>query len=499
MRAQAGGCLVGIDIGTGSCKVAAYDLSGRVVAEASQQYPMARPHAGWAEQDAMDYWTAAVACLRGVQAGVAARGGRVLGIGTCGQTPTIVLVGADGSPVRPAITWQDTRALDESAELRSRLSADDVLRTLGMAVPLEPTYPPAQLLWLSRHDPDAVRAAAVILQPKDFVNLKLTGEAASDPWDSKGVVNAKTGLPDPAYLALLGIPSALAPRCLGAAEVLGGVTPEVSTLVDVPEGVPVTTGWSDALCSVLGSGSLRDPAAAFDVSGTSEIVGVLATSRPPARSRLLVAPFLEPGWELVYGPTQTSGDAVRWFGDLTIGGAGRGVSASRVERLAGRAAGGSRAVFVPYLLGERAPIWNTLARGAFLGLSRADGTAELARAVLEGVAFSVRHVLDTAVEITGKAVSQVYLSGGGSSGGLAVQVRADVLGVPVTVPTRREAATLGAAVLAGLAVGAFASPAQAVAAMVGIERVVLPRPGEALALQEKYEAYRTYADSMTPH
>lgn len=485
--------LVGVDVGTGSAKAAAYDLSGQVIAEFTSGYGLSRPLAGWVEQDAGDYWRAVCASLRGVSTLVRAAGSRIVAVGTCGQTPTLVLVDRAGDPVRPAITWQDTRATLEAAELRSRVSDEDLHRMLGMALPMEATYPPARLLWLSRREPEVVKRTAHVLQPKDFVNLRLTGEAASDAWDSKGIVHATTGGTDQEFFDLVEVPAEIAPKCLGPGEVLGVVSHAAAESTGVPTGVPVTTGWSDALCSVLGSGSIAHPSTAFDISGTSEIVGVHVASETVDAQPLLRAPFLPAGTSLVYGPTQTSGDALIWFGDTVLGLGGKPGIPDEVEMLAHRARPGSSVVFAPYLAGERAPLWNSSARAAFLGVSRNDGVAEMARSVLEGIAFSVRHVLEYAESAAGARAVQLRISGGGARSELAMQMRADALGIPVVVPRRLETATLGAAILAGAATGHFPAVEDAVCSMVHVGKTVAPSAAPGDGIEERYATYRRYA------
>ncbi len=474
--------VVGIDLGTTSCKASAFSLDGTLLGHGSASCAVNRPFPGWVEQDPLQYWESAVSAVR--QALVDIDPTSVLALACCGHTPSLVLVNRAGFPTRPAIIWQDSRAAREAEWLNGEIADAQWRDWLGMDLPRNASYPPARLLWLRAHEPEVLASSYQALQPKDYLNYRLTGKMASDYWSSKGLIHLATGQPVVAYREALRLNPDLAPLCFHPHQLLGALTPEAAQQLGLPSGVPVAVGWSDAMCGMLGTGALAESGLAFDISGTSEIVGLTARQEPLKHEGVLVAPILDTDLRVIYGPTQTSGGAVAWFRenfgyqhiderDLDV------VAAAQSEGL----------LFLPYLEGERAPIWQPSARGVFFGISLAHTRAHFLRAVLEGVAFSIRHVLEMAELATGSAPVTVHLAGGGTTSTLWKQIRADVLGKPIQATTVRDAGTLGAAMLAAMATQAFGDIATASSAMVRVCPAIEPDS----ALRGGYDQlYRTY-------
>jgi sugar (pentulose or hexulose) kinase len=250
----------------------------------------------------------------------------------------------------------------------------------------------------------------------------------------------------------------------------------------LPAGAPVAIGWTDGACAMLGTGCFAVPEgpAAFDTAGTSEVVG-LTVAALPDDPRLLVAPGPDPGWVLVMGPTQAGGGSVAWAAGLL------GLPTAEMAALASAAPpGAGGVVFLPYLEGERAPLWDPAARGVFFGLGLGHGRAELARAVFEGVGHSIRHVLATIEAATGARPGELRVCGGGAREPFWNQLKADLTGRTVRATAQPETSALGAAMLAGVAGGVFATMDEA-AGMVRLGSAYRPRPEPA------YEAgHRTY-------
>ncbi|NPV53042.1 MAG: hypothetical protein HPY71_05915 [Firmicutes bacterium] len=489
-------CLLGIDVGTSSCKVTLYGIHGNLIAQASGDYPVSRPSPLEAEQDPADWWEAARRAIAGVLNSPGVDRAAIKGIGLSGQTPTQVLVDRQGNPVRPAIIWQDARAAGEARWLREEVGRERLQWFLGMDLPIEPTWTPARLLWLSRNEPGSLERTYKILQPKDYIGFKLTGEFFSDSWSSKGLVHLITGRPVHEYLELVGVDAGHAPRCFRPFEVAGYTTPGAAEETSLPPGIPVVSGWSDALCGMLALKAFSGPARGFNLSGTSEIAGV--SSRDTVSDPLGLVPVpreLTGEVAITYGPTQCGSDSLKWF----IEAFGPPVTATTFDTFdelvrEGTASSnwGSRGpiIFLPYLRGERAPIWDPLAKGVFLGVTREHGRADFIRAVLEGVAFSVRHVLTTAEESSGVTATSVALAGGGARNGEWSQVRADVLGRPVEVLEVVESGTLGAAILASVGAGIYESVRQATEGMVKIASVYEPSTGGRGEYDELFEVYK---------
>jgi xylulokinase len=326
-----------------------------------------------------------------------------------------------------------------------------------------------------------------LLQPKDYLNYLLTGKAASDYWGSKGLVHLSTGEPIEAYRSLLGIDPALAPSCRHPHHLLGVLSSESARALGLNEGVPVATGWTDALCGMLGTGALAQSGSAFDIAGTSEIVGLTSSNEPVNHAGVLVAPILDTDLRVVYGPTQTSGGAVDWFVSTFLSKQEARESVAIDDLPAPTSAD---LLFLPYLEGERAPIWDPKARGLFFNVSLEHTKTDFLRAVLEGVAFSIRHVLETAEQATGLTAGILHLSGGGATSAVWNRIKSDVLGRTVQPTFVRDAGTLGAAMLAALAVHAFSDLKEATAAMVRQRPPVLPNKEMLSRYDQLYRTYR---------
>lgn len=365
---------------------------------------------------------------------------RVAAIGLCGLTPTVLCVDDEGSPLRPVMTWLDTRAGEEALWLASRLGPADAL--LGMALPWSPTYPPAQLAWLAKHEPRTLASTRFVLQVKDYLGWCLCRDFSSDAWSSKGLCNVVTGRPAEQVLAACGWSAHVVPQIRSGWSSRGPLTGEAARRFGLPVGVPVAVGWSDALAGVLALGAFHEPRSVITL-GTSNIVAVSLAQGPlPRDPKVFSVPTEVTPLPLVYGPTQNGGSALEWAARL-LGCSVEAVLDQSME------AGEEVPLFVPYLGGERAPVWNPSVRAALVGVSDRSGPAELCRAVLRGVVGSVRHLLDEIEELLGQPLPDVLLGGFGSDHPAWQLAFAERLGRPfATVAgdvSAQGAAMLGAA------------------------------------------------------
>lgn len=426
------GTWLGLDFGTSSAKGVLLDSGGTVVARHAVAYRSKYGQHGEAEQDPAAYLAAARDLI-------AACGGResIRGVGLSGQTPTLVLTDAGGDPVRPAMTWQDHRASAEAAELERLLGPAEPL--VGTSLPWTAAYFPAKLLWLSRHERSSVARTRWLLQPKDFVGLHLTGSPCSDPWSSKGLCHVGTGQPADAVLENTGWSRDAVPPLAPAWHARGTVTPAAADAFGLRAGTPVAVGWSDALAAMLAAGAFTEPTG-FVLTGTSSIVGLSVDHAPAEVTGLMTIPETCAPLAVCYGPTESSGASVLWLARLL------GRDLGEVLELAASARGEVPA-FVPYLAGERAPVWRTDVRGSFGGLSVDDGPEALALGVVMGVCLSEADVLDLAEEQTGRRASHVRIAGRGASGPPWRNARRAALGRPVRVLEEPDASAVGAAML----------------------------------------------------
>ncbi|HEU5316922.1 MAG TPA: FGGY family carbohydrate kinase [Chloroflexota bacterium] len=477
---------VGVDVGTSGVKVGVVDVRGEILALTAAPCPVERPRPGFVEQDPDDYWTVVVRCVREALAAPGVDARRVTALSSCGHAPTLVLLDSEGRPVRPAILWQDTRAAKEAEALANEPGAERLAEWLGVRWPVDASLPAARFLWLRRHEPAALARVTKVLLPKDYVHLRLTGEASTDAWSGKGLVNQQTLQPIEPLFALAGLRSDVAPRALAASAAVGRVHAEGAAATGLPEGIPVVAGWTDAMAAMLGTGALGEAGLACDVSGTSEVIGLTAAARPADTGPLMAADILASGRWMVYGPTQASGGSLGWI-LRTLGLEGDAVGA--LERAAMAPAGADGLVFLPYLQGERAPLWDPRARGGLVGLTTAHGAEHLVRAVLEGVACSVWHVLSSAEGAVGETTREVRVAGGGARMAVWNRIKASIAGRRFRPCATAENGVLGAAMLAVLGSGVYADAAEAGRAMVRLEEPVEPDVEVAGVYQRLFERY----------
>jgi len=489
------GLFLGVDVGTSATRVSLVRPDGTPVTTstvttstvpasavtASAGYRTVRGGDGQVEQDPAAWSRAlATALRRASQSGADLRA--VTAVGLCGQTPTLVPVDAAGRPVRTALTWQDTRATAEAAELAGRFGDPEPL--IGTALPWSAANLPAKLAWLARHEPDTVRRTRWLLQPKDFVAMQLSGAAASDPWSSKGICRVGDGAPAAEVLAACGWPERACPPIAAAWSARGTVTAAAARRFGLPAGIPVSVGWSDALVQTLAAGCY-ERRSGFVFSGTSAIVGAPAEGAPVegAGAGLFGVPASCAPAPLLYGPTQSSGASVAWVARLL------GCRSADVPALAAQASRGETSrsaasrgpaswgrgglpAFVPYLSGERAPLWNSEVRGLLLGLAAEHGPAEIAWAVMAGTLLSARHVLDVVEAATGTAVTEVEFAGRGAGDANWQAVALETLGARVRFHSDPDLSARGAAMLAAVMTGL--SFEQASAALVDATQTLTP-------------------------
>ena len=491
-----GGCFlsrlfVGLDLGTSAVKVGLFDEAGQLLRLARRGCRLYAPHPGWAEQEPAEWWEATRAALREVL--TEADAGQIAAVGLSGQTPGHVLVAADGRSLGRAIVWSDRRAVTESAWLAERITPQQARAWTGYPFISSATQPPARLLWLKKRRPDDWNRCTAIVQPKDFIALQLTGRIATDVNSGFCLLHPEMGRYHADYLALLGVEPEKMPPALSPADVVGPVTQAAAALTGLPAGTPVVIGTIDAWCDIVGCGGV-EPGCAVDVAGTSEVVA-LVTAQPVEGDGVFSSPLVE-GRHWIGGPMQMGGAALEWLARGFYGGE---PDFGRMEAEASAVAPGAEGLlFLPYLRGERAPVWDSAARGAFVGLTDQHTRAHCARAVYEGVAFAVRDVLERSLTAAEIRPEVLRVSGGGARSAFWNQIKADVTGLPVQQMAVSDAACLGAAILAAVGTGVFDGLSDAAAAMAHPAAIFEPQAAHTTIYRALFSLWRGLYPALQP-
>ena len=458
---MADAAVLGIDLGTTEAKAALVRLDGRLVGLGRAPYPLAMGPDGRAEQSPADWWTAIATAVRSIDTTA------VEVVGVCGvaQGPTLAVLDGEGMPVRPAITWQDRRAAGGEAG------------DFGLL---------PKLAWLAREEPASAARAAWLTTAWDALGLWLSGRAAT-------ALQAHEKALDEAVLRAAGVAPGCVPGSVPVGSVLGPLRPAAAAALGLRPGIPVVAGVNDGIASVLGAG-LREPGDAVDTGGTSGGIGICA-DRPLSLPGVYSAPSPIPGRWILGGAMAALGASVDWLRTAVLR---ERWSADELFVAAARVpAGAEGLVFLPYLAGERAPLFDEDARGAFVGLTLAHGPADLARAVLEGAAYAVRHVAEPIVA-AGAPLRELRIAGRPTPGDLWTRIKADVVGVPAAVPALGETAVLGAAILAAAGTGSVDDLRAGVTAMTAVARRIVPDPGAHARYDELFAVYRDLYPALRP-
>lgn len=483
--------LMGIDIGAGSLKTMVVGSDGRVGGSASAELHTASPQPRFSEQDPQDWWRALCDTVPRAlaQAGLAADAIAAVSFSAGAHTP--VLEDAQGRVLRPAILWSDQRSGDEARELRER-HGDRILQLAGNLP--SPTWTLPQLAWLQRHEPAVGPATRRLNVAQGWLRSQLTGSWEMDRTDAVGTMlwDVAADRWSDELCALAGWDPRTLPPIVEPTAVVGRVTPQAAARCGLKAGTPVVCGTSDTSIETFGAGSIR-PGDGTVKLATAATVSVVAT-RPNVHRTLINYPLVVPGlWYTITG-TNSCASAHRWLRDRFFLPPGADAAAgsaafAEMDRLAaGVAPGAEGLLFHPYLQGERAPHWDPLLRADFVGLTFRHDRGHLVRALYEGIAFSLRDVLEQ-FRAQHLAPASARLIGGGARSATWRQVIADVLDLPIHVPAVTDA-SFGAALVAGIGVGVFADAAAAVQACVRSAAGVEPQAAHRGLYDELFGLYR---------
>ena len=483
---------IGIDVGTGGTRALMVDEKGALIGSATHEHAQfASPQNGWAEQDPHDWWNACQKAIGKLLKETGVSKNEIAAVGLAGQMHGAVLLDEKEEVLRPALIWCDQRSADECRVLNETIGEQRIVELTSN--PALPNFTQTKLMWVRTHEPEIWKKFRSFLLPKDYVRLQLTGVRAIDVSDASGtllldVVHRRWSKE---MVKATGLDERCLPEVFESPEVVGKITARAAQATGLAEGTPVVAGAGDQAGGAIGMGIVKAGCVSATI-GTSGVV-FAATDKPflDPKGRLHTFCHAIPNRWHVMGVTQAAGQSFRWFRDTfgTIGKAAGDPYDSLSQEAAAIPAGADGVLWAPYLMGERTPHLDSDVRGALIGLAASHGRGHIIRAILEGVAFSLKDSLTIFAEI-GVPVDDIRLGGGGARSPLWRQIQADVYAKPVSLLAAEEGCAYGAAVLAGVGAGLWPSVDEACAEIVRIASVVSPVKQSSDKLQQQYKIYR---------
>ncbi|GAG60499.1 unnamed protein product [marine sediment metagenome] len=477
-----------IDIGTSSVKVATINSKGELVKTFQTSYPTHYLKPNNKEQDPEDWWDAVKSGIYQIlkeKQNKKISKYSIIGISCCGHSPTLVCVDKQGEILRPAIIWQDSRAIKEVKYIKDRLN-DEFYKPI-MTSPLTPSSRIAKLLWLKNNEPNTMKKVYALLEPKDYINFKLTGEYKTSLLSGRDFVDVKTGKIHSEFFHLLEIPESIIPKAAPSHSIIGTTTKSLEEEIGLPKGIPLIAGEMDSITSIIGTGIAKKNMC-YNISGTSEIIGI-SIDQQLNLSRTKKQPYFSYPFynnlQIIFEATQASGKSINWFIKNIIG-SDKIPNKLMITNKKNDFPKMNPLIFLPYIEGERSPIWDTSARGIFFGLNSQHTRFDLYRAILEGIGFSILQNFEILRGISNKyhISDSLRISGGGAENDYLNQIKSDILGKKVITTKVFESGLLGGAILVmiGLRIYSFDD---AVKKMVHTNKIFQPN-------MEKHHKYYTH-------
>ncbi len=477
--------LIGMDLGTTNVKAILMDDQGNVLARASRENHLIFPGLNMVEQDPEEWWTNTCQIFREITSNVDDEVlKKIRGISISSQTVTMLPVDKEGKPLRNAMIWMDGRSAKEMHYISMMLGHDHFVDIIGGQPDV--AFLPNKILWFKRFEPELFSRTCKVLQASSYINLKLTGKMTADKDQAVRTqcmdINKLCWSKEIGDVMDVDLDRIL-PEISEVTDIIGTVTEEASAVTGLPSGIPVAAGASDALTSVYATGLTR-LGEGCESSGTTSLVFVGSKEASANNVPVVTKPYSVKGVPYIFDALiNTSGAALKWYigamGEHDVQEAkkqGKDVYTYINEAAMNVPAGSNGTMFFPYLLGERAPLWNSHARGMFIGMSMSTRHEDFLRAVFEGTAFALRHVVET-IKASGGTIDCLRITGGGSKSRTWSRIKASMLKVPVMILDDRSGdVPFGDALIAGQATGVFTDMTQTIKSMIGIKEVIEPTP-----------------------
>ena len=481
--------ILAIDIGTTNIKCVVARRNMQFLADAECEYKTHSPEFLFYEQDCEDWWTHCKLAISRALAKAGTSAADVAAIAVSAQAPTFLPVARDGSPLCPAMIWMDRRSDRQCRQMELDFGREAIFRATGN-VP-DPFYMFGELLWFKENMPQQYEKTACVLQANGYVNYRLTGEMTIDRTNASitqcyNVINEDW---DDAVLSKYGVSRAILPRIVDTDEVIGGVSAQASAETGIPAGTPVLGGAVDGAAAAL-EGGVSHQGRAVEMSGTSSVLLVGSESMHTSENLTYMYSAIR-GQHLLLGCMSSTGGGLKWYRDNIFADKGEGCYAQMDRIIEKECPDPARIVFLPYLAGERAPIWDSHAKGAFLGLTFDTNQGEMLRAVEEGAAFALMDNLREALR-SGATIETLRAVGGSVRSDIWMRIKASVTNMPIEIPKSSLGAPGGLLAILGYRLGEYASIQEAVDANLQIERVVEPVPAWVPRYGEQFQMFKEY-------
>lgn len=486
--------ILAIDQGTSGCKISLFDLDGQVVATRTKSYETTYPDEGFVEQDCNEWWQVSVEGIREMIDEDHIMPEDIKAIGVDGISWACIPIDIQGNVLRRTMIWLDTRAREEAEWMKATVGEETLMALSGN--PIEPAYITPKMLWLKKHEPEIFAKTYKFLQSNGFLVYRLTGELSQDYSQGYGFhfFDVKKGSYNQEVAEQLGLSLDLVAPLKHCHEVIGRVTEAVAEITGLKAGTPVVAGGLDAACCTLGAGVMN-------VGQTQEQGGQaggmsICLDSPNMHPKLILSYHVLPDKWLLQGGTTGGGGALKWFNQelgykeqMIAQAEGSDPFTIMSKEAEDIPAGSEGMLYLPYMKGERSPLWHTGAKGVYYGLSFDKTRAHMIRSTMEGVAYALKHNLDTALEVGGK-VNVMSSVGGSANSDVWTQLKSDITGKVIEVPYSDHATSLGAAILAGVGVGLYESFDEAVSRTVKVIKKYRPNEANREVYTAGYKAYR---------
>lgn len=481
--------LLGIDIGTSACKVALHAVDGSVVCQMNHPYKTYTDKPGYAEQNPNDWWQAVCRATSAMLDASGIAPADIAGIGIDGQSWSAIPIDKAGKVLANTPIWTDTRAQDICETLRRDMGEEALFAVSGN--PIAPTYSLPKMLWFQWHAPELYAKTAHFLQSNSFIGYRLTGVISQDISQGYGLFcfDMRRGVYDTSLCRALGIAPSLLPDIYACDAIIGHVTDAAARETGLAAGTPVVAGGLDAACGTLGAGVIH--AGQTQEQGGQAGGMSICLDAYAADKRLILSRHVVPGRYLLQGGTVGGGGMLRWMRETIC----PECSFEEMSDMAAQVPPGSEGLLMlPYMAGERSPLWDTGAKGVWLGLDFTKQRPHMIRAAMEGVAYALLHNLEVA-EAAGATLGVLRAMGGAANSHVWTQIKADVTGKRIEVAASDTATTLGAAMLAGVGTGVYQDYEEAVQKTVHIMRAHAPDETVHAQYRKGYETYRALYES----